>query len=98
MRSEVFVYLDIYSVYLQIYDYGVFIQGVRFPDGVTPGPARSQTGRPSPEPESLSHGECQAGKGTMRRRLEISEKGALCIKVAHESRIDSQTMKPDDFF
>jgi hypothetical protein len=32
MRSEVFVYLDIYLVYIEIYDYGVFIHGVRFPD------------------------------------------------------------------
>jgi hypothetical protein len=36
MRSEVFVYLDIYLdmylVHIEIYDYGVFIQGVRFPD------------------------------------------------------------------
>ncbi len=31
MRNEVFVYLEIYSVYLEIY-YGVFIQGIRFPD------------------------------------------------------------------
>ena len=28
MRNEVFVYLEIYSVYLEIYDYGVFVQGV----------------------------------------------------------------------
>ncbi len=32
MRNEVFVYLEIYSVYLEIYDYGVLVQGVRFPD------------------------------------------------------------------
>jgi hypothetical protein len=32
MRNDVFVYLEIYSVYLEIYDYGVLDQGVRFPD------------------------------------------------------------------
>ncbi len=35
MRNEVFVYLEIYSVYLEIFDYGVLVQGVRFPDGTT---------------------------------------------------------------
>jgi hypothetical protein len=37
MRNEVFVYLEIYSVtvsvYLEIYEYGEVVQGVRFPDG-----------------------------------------------------------------
>ncbi len=33
MRNEVFVYLEIYSVYLEIYEYGKVVQGVRFPDG-----------------------------------------------------------------
>ena len=32
MRNEVFVYLEIYSVYLEIYEYGEVVQGVRFPD------------------------------------------------------------------
>ncbi len=32
MRNEIFVYLGIYSVYLEIYEYGVLVQGVRFPD------------------------------------------------------------------
>ena len=32
MRNEVFVYLEIYSVYLEIYEYGKVVQGVRFPD------------------------------------------------------------------
>jgi hypothetical protein len=27
MRNEVFVHLEIYSVYLEIYDYGVLVQG-----------------------------------------------------------------------
>ncbi len=33
-ENEVFVYLEIYSlsVYLEIYYYGVLVQGVRFPD------------------------------------------------------------------
>ncbi len=31
MRNKVFVYLEIYSVYLKIFDYGVLVQGVRFP-------------------------------------------------------------------
>jgi hypothetical protein len=31
MRNEVFVYLEIYSVYLEIYEYGEVVQGVRFP-------------------------------------------------------------------
>jgi hypothetical protein len=44
MRNEVFVYLDIYSVYLEIYDYGVLVQGVRFPDaGTAPRPWTSLT-------------------------------------------------------
>jgi hypothetical protein len=34
MRNEVFVYLEIYSVYLEIYEYGKVVQGVRFPDEV----------------------------------------------------------------
>jgi hypothetical protein len=33
---EVFVYLEIYSAYLEIYDYGVLVQGVRFPASGTP--------------------------------------------------------------
>jgi hypothetical protein len=32
MTSEIFVYLDIHLVYIEIYDYKVFIQGFRFPD------------------------------------------------------------------
>jgi hypothetical protein len=32
MRIEVFIYLEIYSVYLEIYEYGKVVQGVRFPD------------------------------------------------------------------
>ncbi len=33
MKNEVFAYLEIYSVYLEIYYYGVLVQGrVRFPD------------------------------------------------------------------
>jgi hypothetical protein len=32
MGNEVFVYLEIYSVYLKIYEYGKVVQGVRFPD------------------------------------------------------------------
>jgi hypothetical protein len=32
MRNEVFVNLEIYSVYLEIYEYGKAVQGVRFPD------------------------------------------------------------------
>ncbi len=32
MRNEVFVFLEIYSVYLKIYEYGKVVQGVRFPD------------------------------------------------------------------
>ncbi len=32
MRNEVFVYLKIYLVYLEIFDYGVLVQGVGFPD------------------------------------------------------------------
>jgi hypothetical protein len=32
MRNEVFVYLETYSVYLEIYEYGKVVQGVRFPD------------------------------------------------------------------
>jgi hypothetical protein len=32
MRNEVFVYLEIYSVYLEIYEYGKVVQGVRLPD------------------------------------------------------------------
>jgi hypothetical protein len=35
MRNEVFVYLEIYSVYLEIYEYGEVVQGVRFPDAGT---------------------------------------------------------------
>jgi hypothetical protein len=31
MRNEVFVYLEIYSVYFEIYEYGEVAQGVRFP-------------------------------------------------------------------
>ncbi len=34
MRNEVFVYLEIYTVYLEIYEYGKVVQGVRFPDGL----------------------------------------------------------------
>ncbi len=34
MRNEVFVYLEICSVYLKIYEYGKVVQGVRFPDDV----------------------------------------------------------------
>ena len=37
MRNEVFVYLEIYSVYLEIYKYGKVVQGVRtvrFPDDI----------------------------------------------------------------
>ncbi len=37
MRNEVFVYLEIYSVYLEIYEYGKVVQGVRFPDVVQAG-------------------------------------------------------------
>ncbi len=32
MRNDVFVYLKIYSVYLEIYENGEVVQGVRFPD------------------------------------------------------------------
>ncbi len=32
MRNEGFAYLEIYCVFLEIYDYGVLVQGVRFPD------------------------------------------------------------------
>ncbi len=32
MRNEVFVYLEIYTVYLEIYEYGKVVQGVRVPD------------------------------------------------------------------
>jgi hypothetical protein len=39
LRNEVFVYLEIYSVYLEIYEYGKVVQGVRFPDA-------SASGRP----------------------------------------------------
>ncbi len=42
MRNEVFVYLEIYSVYLEIYDYGVRVQGVRFPDVLEPFLSRFQ--------------------------------------------------------
>jgi hypothetical protein len=45
MRNEVFVYLEIYSyisryleiysVYLEIYEYEKVVQGVRFPDGLS---------------------------------------------------------------
>jgi hypothetical protein len=33
MRNEFFEYLEIYSVYLEIYEYGEAFQGFRFPDG-----------------------------------------------------------------
>jgi hypothetical protein len=32
MRTAVFVYLEIYYVFLEIYDYGELVQGVTFPD------------------------------------------------------------------
>ncbi len=32
MSNEVFIYLEIYSVYLEIYENGEVVQGVRFPD------------------------------------------------------------------
>jgi hypothetical protein len=43
MRNEVFVYLEIYLIYLEIYYYGVLVQGVRFPDAGMPRAARRPT-------------------------------------------------------
>ncbi len=39
MRNDFFVYLEIYSVYLETYEYGEVVQGVRFPDVINAGPA-----------------------------------------------------------
>ena len=44
MRNEVFVYLEIYSVYLEIYEYGEVVQGVRFPDDPEGGVPRHALG------------------------------------------------------
>ncbi len=71
MRDEVFVYLEIYLVYLEIYDYG---EGVRFPDGVRlehprlACPQRSPGSDAGPSPGHRDRQCCSLKRGELRKR------------------------------